>query len=170
MEASIPGTYDPSDPTGIRTKHSYGSSKRFIELLHGYLASHPHKPIYFLTHPGSTDSSIVAPYFFPLREFLQYMKIVCFYLARWMGSPWHAITGWNGALSMVYCATKVGRSGELVKWGSGSDRWGHERLIGTSLQGEAEIFEEEGKAAFEIVEQLYKEWAFKLGVQGENGV
>lgn len=65
---------------------------------------------------------------------------------------------------MVYCALREGREGELIKWGSGSDWWGGERLIGTSLEGEAEIFEEECLGAFEIVENLYNEWTFKLGV------
>ena len=149
LETSLAHIYDPLDPTGIHTSHSYGSSKRFIELLHCYLATHPHKPIYFLTHPGITDSGVVAPYQFPIREILQKSKTVAFYIARYCGSPWHCISGDNGACSMVYCALREGREGELIKWGSGSDWWGGERLIGTSLEGEAEIFEEECLGAFE---------------------
>ena len=52
----------------------------------------------------------------------------------------------------------------MIKWGSGSDLWGRERLLGTTMDVEAEVFEEESKAAFEVVENLYREWAFKLGV------
>jgi hypothetical protein len=69
---------------------------------------------------------------------------------------------------MIYCALEAGREGEMIKWGCGSDRWGRERLLGTILDTDVEIFEEESKAAFEIVENLYKEWAFKLGVLDEK--
>lgn len=169
LETSIASVYDPQDPTGEHTSHPYGSSKRFIELLHCYLATHPHRPIYFLTHPGITDSGVVAPYQFPIRETIQYLKTMSFYVAKWLGSPWHAISGYNGACSMVYCATKAGRSGEMIKWGSGSDRLGRERLIGTQLDKEAEVFDEECRSAYEVVEQLYSEWAFKLGVHEGNG-
>lgn len=65
---------------------------------------------------------------------------------------------------MIYCALKGGREDEMIKWGSGSDRWGRERLLGTTLYAEAEVFEKESKAAFETAENLYKEWTFKLGV------
>ena len=164
LEASLASIYDPTDPTGIRSPHSYGSSKRFIELLHFYLATHPHKPIYFLTHPGITDSNVVAPYQFPIREFLQKLKTVSFYIARVCGSPWHCISGRLGAYSSIYCALVAGREGEMIKWGSGSTWWGGDRLIGNILDAEAELFEKEGRDAFEIVEKLYKEWAFKLGL------
>ena len=155
--------YDPADPTGISTTHPYASSKRFIELLHCYLTTHPHTPQYFLTHPGITDSGVVAPYQFPIRELLQKLKTISFYIARFCGSPWHCISGRNGACSMIYCAVKGGREDEMIKWGSGSDWWGQERLLGTTLDAEAEVFKEESKAALQIVENLYKEWAFKLG-------
>ncbi len=65
---------------------------------------------------------------------------------------------------MIYCALKSGNGDEMIKWGSGSDRWGRERLLGTTLDVEAEVFEEECRAAFEVVENLYREWAFKFGV------
>jgi hypothetical protein len=120
--------------------------------------------MYFLTHPGITDSGVVAPYQFPIRELLQKFKTVSFYLARTCGSPWHAISGYMGACSMVYCALVAGREGEMMKWGSGSDWWGRERLIGTTLDGEAEVFYDECREAYEVVENLYREWAFKLGV------
>jgi hypothetical protein len=69
---------------------------------------------------------------------------------------------------MVYCALKGTKEDEMIKWGSGSDRWGRERLIGTTLTGEAELWDKESKAAFDIVESLYKEWAFKSGVTSDN--
>jgi hypothetical protein len=66
---------------------------------------------------------------------------------------------------MVYCAVKGGREDEMIKWGSGADRWGRERLLGTTLDGEADVFQEESRAAFELVERLYQEQIYKLGVQ-----
>lgn len=65
---------------------------------------------------------------------------------------------------MVYCALSAEREDEMMKWGSGSDRWGNERLIGTTLEGEADIFNDECTDAYNFVEQLYKEQCFKLGV------
>jgi 3-keto steroid reductase len=164
LETSIPSVYDPLDPTGLHTHHPYASSKRFIELLHCYITSRPHKPLFFLTHPGITDSTVVTPYTFPLRETLQYLKVMAFYTARWCGSPWHGINGYTGALSQVWCALQAGREDEMTKWGCGSDRWGRERLIGTQLWGEADIFAEEARGAFEVAEGMYREWVFKLGV------
>src|SRR5208282_3518872 len=105
-----------------------------------------------------TDSSVVAPYHPPLREIIQNLKRVAFYLARCCGSPWHAISAWNGCCSMVYCALNAGKEEEMMKWGSGSDFWGNERLIGTTLTGEADVFEEECRDAFEFVEFMYREW------------
>jgi hypothetical protein len=66
---------------------------------------------------------------------------------------------------MIYCALLAKREEEMFKWGSGSDWWGRERLLGTTLDGEADVFEEECRDAFELVERLYREWAFKLGVE-----
>jgi len=165
LETALAFIYDPNDPTGIRSHHAYGSSKRFIELLHCYLATHPRTPMYFITHPGITDSGVVSPYQFPIREAIQHLKKVAFYVARWCGSPWHSISGYNGACSVIYCAVKAGREDEMMKWGSGSDRWGRERLLGTTLQGEAELWKEESRAAFELVERMYQEQIFKLNVQ-----
>ena len=72
---------------------------------------------------------------------------------------------------MVYCCLDAGREGELMKWGSGSDFWGNERLIGTTLRGEAEVFDKECSDAFQLVESMYRQWAFRLGVptNGMNG-
>lgn len=56
----------------------------------------------------------------------------------------------------------------MMKWGSGSDWCGRERLIGTMLNGEADLFEEECTAAFEFVERLYREQIFKLGVSAKG--
>jgi hypothetical protein len=65
---------------------------------------------------------------------------------------------------MVYCALSAAKEDEMMKWGSGSDRWGNERLIGTTLEGEADIFNDECTDAYNFVERLYKEQCFKLGV------
>jgi hypothetical protein len=121
--------------------------------------------MYFLTHPGITDSGVVTPYQFPIREAIQHLKRLAFYAARWWGSPWHSISGYNGACSMIYCAVKGGRRDEMFKWGSGADRWGRERLLGTTLKGEAELYQEEARAAFELVERMYQEQIFKMDVK-----
>ena len=71
---------------------------------------------------------------------------------------------------MVYCAVKAGREDEMIKWGSGSDRWGRERLLGTTLEGEAELWKEESRAAFELVERMYQEQIFRLNVSEHSQV
>jgi len=53
----------------------------------------------------------------------------------------------------------------MFKWGSGADRWGRERLLGTTLKGEAELYQEEARAAFELVERMYQEQIFKMDVK-----
>src|SRR5271170_3544511 len=85
LEASIPAIYNTTDPTALSSSHPYGSSKRFIELLHCHLTSHPHKQHYFLTHPGLIDSGIVVPYDPPISNILQTIKTPTFYLARACG-------------------------------------------------------------------------------------
>jgi 3-keto steroid reductase len=151
LEANKSSIYNPQDPSGKHSKHTYASSKRFIEILHYHLIRQTHKPLFFLTHPGITDSSVVAPYEFPLREILQHLKTISFYIARFCGSPWHSISGRNGACSMIYCALVCGKEDELVKWGSGSDWWGRERLLGTSLETDAKEFEKEAFEAFRFI-------------------
>jgi len=69
---------------------------------------------------------------------------------------------------MIYCALRAGREDEMMKWGCGSDWCGRERLIGTMLSGEADLFEEECTAAFEFVERLYQEQIFKLGAYAKG--
>src|SRR5579859_8096973 len=99
----MPNIWDPHDPLAANTNHPYASSKRFIELLHCHLTSQPHVPLYFLTHPGITDSSIVAPYAPPWRDMIQVLKRPSFYFARALGSPWHSISGANGACATMWC-------------------------------------------------------------------
>ena len=41
--------------------------------------------MYFLTHPGITDSGVVTPYQFPIREAIQHLKRMAFYAARLWG-------------------------------------------------------------------------------------
>ena len=40
-----------------------------------------------------------------------------------------------------------------------------ERLLGTTLKGEAELYQEEARAAFELVERMYQEQIFKMDVK-----
>ena len=98
------------------------------------------------------------------------LKTLSFYIARACGSPWHATSPENGSCSTIYCALNAGKEGEMFKWGSGSDWIGRERLIGTAIDREADLFGEECAAAYDFIERLYKEHAFKLGVLETNGV
>ena len=65
-----------------------------------------------------------------------------FYLARWVGSPWHTISAYKGACAPVWLAlasqeeldTLERRDGK-GKWGSAVDWKGDERVMRTEVEG-----------------------------------
>ncbi|KAF2116077.1 3-keto-steroid reductase [Lophiotrema nucula] len=95
------------------------------------------RPRIYLTHPGICGTSI-----FPLNIVLDFFMFSAFYVARWIGSQWHPVTAYKGAVSMVWIAlakqslldTMEERDG-LGKWGSCTDRWGEERVERTEVEG-----------------------------------
>ncbi|KPM37483.1 hypothetical protein AK830_g9072 [Neonectria ditissima] len=82
----------------------------------------PIRPMFYLTHPG-----IVASTLFPVPWFLIGLYTLVLRLARFLGSPWHAVDSYTGAKSTAWIVLQEQSAlddldAERVKWGSGSNR------------------------------------------------
>ena len=94
-------------------------------------------PKIYLCHPGICATSIV-----PLPLILTYAMMLVFYVARWLGSPWHTSTAYKGACAPVWLTLTdqeeledmEQRDGK-AKWGSCTDRMGYERVMRTVVEG-----------------------------------
>ncbi|KAF8254147.1 NAD(P)-binding protein, partial [Wilcoxina mikolae CBS 423.85] len=174
--------YDMEDIEGRRSKFSYESSKRITDVLaltSSLAATKPWAESFFrvegeeeegrgnvktyVCHPGVCATAMID-----LLPILWYCMTLSFYIARWLGSPWHTISTHTGANSPVHLA--LAREEELaegtaerVKWGSGSDRAGNEVLIPTEVEGEGgEKWEELGRETWKQLEELRVAWKATL--------
>ncbi|KAK4252403.1 3-keto steroid reductase [Corynascus novoguineensis] len=156
-ESSVEGEWDSlslDDFEAARIPAAYESTKRLTDVLaltSTLPASKPYVDRYFSTstsnaataippkiyvvHPGIVQTTI-----FPLNAFMFFWYNIVLYLARWLGSPWHAITAYNGACAPVWLALQEqgwldGARAERVKWGSSVDRWGECRVKKTEVDG-----------------------------------
>ena len=102
-----------------------------------YQTSSDMTPKMYLCHPGICATSIV-----PLPLILTYAMMLVFYIARWLGSPWHTLTAYKGACAPVWLTLTdqeeledmEQRDGK-AKWGSCTDRAGYERVMRTVVEG-----------------------------------
>lgn len=155
-------TFDLEDMQGILSTSPYESTKRQTDLM-GITSTLPStaplvnqyfsygsdseekstetitrtRPRIYVSHPGICGTAI-----FPLNFFLDFCMLVVFYLARWLGSQWHPVTAYKGAVSMVWLAlAKQSTLDEMEaregvgKWGSATDMWGAERVERTEVEG-----------------------------------
>jgi len=144
------------DFQAIKTNAAYESTKRLTDVLSltaTLPASKPYvdsflspssspqqqqqskPPRIYLVHPGVVQTTL-----FPLNAFMFFWYRVVLYVARWLGSPWHPITSYNGAVAPVWLALAPQESldangGERVKWGSSTDRSGECRVKKTEVEG-----------------------------------
>lgn len=138
------------------------------------------KPKLYLTHPGVCATEIV-----PLNFILAWGMTIAFYLARLLGSPWHTVQSYVGAIAPVWVAlapekqlNAMESDGRKGKWGSSADAWGEARVRRTEVGGwgwdglvegqvsesetrrgrkrGAKMLDREGREEFEIVGQ--KAW------------
>jgi 3-keto steroid reductase len=93
------------------------------------------RPPFYLTHPG-----IMATGLFPLGAFLFFWYPIVLQWARWLGSPWHPITSYKGAIAPAYVA--LASQAELdqenmqrLKLGSATDWSGNEMVKKTEVDG-----------------------------------
>ncbi|QUC21396.1 uncharacterized protein UV8b_05639 [Ustilaginoidea virens] len=78
-------------------------------------------PNMYLTHPG-----VVASTLFPLPWFLFGLYRLALEVCRWLGSPWHNVTGYRGAKAAAWVALQPQEAldhlaAQRVKWGSSTD-------------------------------------------------
>ncbi|KAK2033868.1 hypothetical protein LX32DRAFT_609385 [Colletotrichum zoysiae] len=146
------------DFQGVETEGPYESSKRLTDVL--VLTSHlpatrnitapyftpedpetaralPVRPSFYLTHPGVVASNLF-PVPFPFILFWAYKFAL--YLARWLGSPWHPVTGYNGAAAPVWVAlqddeTLTELDAKKIKWGSAASFSGRQDVKKTEVEG-----------------------------------
>lgn len=151
-------TFSPADIQGLASTTAYESSKRLTDILaltaslpstapwtHRFLTSTPapstpttkQRPRMYLAHPGICATAIV-----PLNLFLYYGMLAAFYIARWLGSPWHTISAYTGACAPVWLALAPQSTLDALeekdgpgKWGSVTDFWGSGRVARTEVEG-----------------------------------
>jgi len=96
------------------------------------------KPTIHLAHPGVFVSDIIV-----LNAFLVTLWGLAFYVARWLGSPWHTLSPEKAAVSIAKLALQdhdqleeIEEHGQArVKWGSATTRGGKERVLKTEVAG-----------------------------------
>jgi 3-keto steroid reductase len=173
--------YNVEDIEGRRSEFSYESSKCITDVLaltSSLTVTKPWAESFFraegeeavrtegrgsvktyVCHPGICATAMID-----LHPILWYCMTLSFFIARWLGSPWHTISTHTGANSAVHLA--LAREEELaegmaerVKWGSGCDRAGNEVLIPTEVEGEGdEKWEELGRETWKQLEELRMAW------------
>ncbi len=150
-------TFSPSDLQGLHAPAAYESSKRLTDIL-TLTASLPStkpwtdnflsvpssssdknikKPKIYLTHPGICATTIIA-----LPLILHWTMTLAFYIARWIGSPWHTVSPYKGACAPVWVALasqsqldSMEEEAGAAKWGSSVGSGGEERVTRTEVEG-----------------------------------
>ena len=112
-------------------------SERITLADNEYQSSNSVSPQIYVAHPG-----ICATSFIPLPLILYYNMIVSFFIARWLGSPWHTVFAYKGAVAPVWLTLVDKEELEDMeqtegkgKWGSACDAMGHERVMRTVVEG-----------------------------------
>ncbi|KAM3416231.1 hypothetical protein BST61_g7837 [Cercospora zeina] len=158
---AVHDAFNVEDIQGLQSLVAYESSKRLTELLAltaalpstrpftktffsssstssaqgGSNDEQQQQPRMLVTHPGVVATSISG-----LHWFLSIFMTIAFYLARILGSPWHAIDPYKGAVSMVFAILSPQiieleeREGK-GKWGSAANVKGDERVARTLVEG-----------------------------------
>lgn len=146
---ALPHFFSLSDLQCLHRPDAYESSKRLADLLvltsdlpstapytSTFLPTAP-APKMYITHPGILATSI-ASVFWLIEPFM----IAFFYLARWVGSPWHTVTAYKAAVSACFCVLAPAAQLEDLeardgkgKWGSAINAAGDERVARTETEG-----------------------------------
>jgi 3-keto steroid reductase len=151
-------SFSLDDLQGIRTDYPYECSKRLTDVLaltselpstraytNTFLTppssttskSISQQPRTYLTHPGVFFSSIIVlPWILSLFHYWSY------FIARFIGSPWHTIHAYPAAASATWIAISPQRTLDAIegqkgkgKWGSSTDWYGRERVVKTETEG-----------------------------------
>ncbi|EAU80573.1 3-keto sterol reductase [Coprinopsis cinerea okayama7 len=187
LEAN-PTHYDSSDWQLRSTDHSYSSVKYQIDLVATTLdrialssssstssssTSQPSSitpsgklPVrHFISHPAVSHTNVSAALVGPITNFL---KLLVFYIVRFLGSPHHPIQPYKAAIAtthlalvpLVYLAYLSQPTAPPVRYGAETDRWGNER-VGISPVRSWLKYQDEGRALVEkcdlLVEKMREE-------------
>lgn len=149
--SAVPDAYSPRDIQGLQSSSAYESSKRLTDLLaltselpssepfvKSFLpetTTNSSRPKMFVVHPGVVGTSIAG-----LHWFIELFMFASLYIARWLGSPWHPVTPYKGAVSVVFAALSSQLPDSEAqdgkgKWGSAASISGDERVGRTLVEG-----------------------------------
>lgn len=161
---SKPEYLDLNDLQLIESKESYEGSKRLVDLIH--LETYEsiwkdYNVAQYLVQPGIFSSFSFFQYLNPITY---YGMLFLFYLARFIGSPWHNIDGWKAANSSITVALHTHPEIDTpeIKYGSAT-KWNGEEYIKTD-----KIDRTGSKQVLEYFQQLKLEWDEKLKDQIVN--
>ncbi|CEP63239.1 3-keto-steroid reductase LALA0_S07e05622g [Lachancea lanzarotensis] len=147
----------------LRSPASYEGSKRLVDLLHlaTYKDLKNHSINQFVVQPGIFISHSFFQY---LNVFSYYGMLFLFYMARFLGSPWHNVDGYRAANAPVYVATLANPVFEQqnVKYGSATHKDGREYVR------TGEIDPTGTQDVYAYINQLKDEWNEKLKNQITN--
>ncbi|PYH88284.1 3-ketosteroid reductase [Aspergillus ellipticus CBS 707.79] len=162
LEATIEFLDVRTDLQGLRSRTAYESSKTLTDVLaltadlegprkwvRGFCDAERvdgdvdgPMPNTYLTHPGICGTGIL-----PLAWPLFYLMLAAFWMARWLGSPWHTMWTYAGACAPAWLAGSAQEAldaaeepyrrsgGGRVKWGSSTDRLGRDGPASTEILG-----------------------------------
>lgn len=154
---------NPDDLQLLESDASYEGSKRLVDLLHfaTYKDLNKRGIKQYLTHPGIFAS---ASFFKYLNIFTYLGMMFVFYIARWMGSPWHNIDGYKAACAPIDIAVKDDSllPSQDIKYGSATTRKGVEYIK------EEKIKVDNLEKIKKYFETLRDEWDEKLKDQVKN--
>ncbi|KAF7433511.1 hypothetical protein PC9H_005467 [Pleurotus ostreatus] len=173
-----PGYYEAEDWQLLKTQHSYQASKYQMDLIATILdrrvlkgSDGSNTPRHLIIHPAVTHTNVSHALASGITDFL---KVISFYLARFLGSPNHPIHPYKAAISAVHVSlvalaflptalsfSTAGVKGNTmpkgptpIKIGSETDWWGHER-VGVAPVLEWDEHEQEAGELVKKCEALY---------------
>lgn len=160
---SDPKFHSLQDIQMLKSDMTYEGSKRLVDLLHlGTLEEMRNQGIQqYLVQPGIFISHSFSVY---LNFFTYYGMLLLFYIARWIGSPWHNIDGYKAANAPVYVAMLANsKSQDLrLKYGSATDKNGKEYIKTQEVDGTG------ASDVRDYFDKLTSEWDEKLKDQITN--
>ncbi|KAI9838256.1 MAG: hypothetical protein M1819_005523 [Sarea resinae] len=142
--------FSVADIQGLKSPKAYEASKRLTDVLaltsslpstsawtDRFFTRQADKVKMYVVHPGICATGIL-----PLPAILWFCMAAAFYVARWLGSPWHTVRAYSGAWAPVWIALSSQPAlDELedatgpTKWGSSTDRLGRDRVMQTEVEG-----------------------------------
>lgn len=157
-----PEYLDLGDIQGLRSDALYELLKRVVDVLHlgTYERLARRGVTQYITHPGIFTLFLFFQF---LNVFTYYGMMLMFYAVRWMGSPWHCISGYTAANAPIYAVFADPKTDlQKVKYGSAVTRGGREYV----RRSEVEAAGVEEVVAY--VDGLVAEWDDRLKDQITN--